>query len=506
MFLFATLLFGVFFFRLWLASFGGIHPDEAYYWVWAQDLKMGYFDHPPMIAWVIRLGQSFIGLFIPTLFRNEAPVYWAQFEFRFLPYALTNFFLPLILALCIERIQKSELRVSQMFVIITAPVFVLGSHVITPDTPFFVGWALALYFVIKFQRSRGSNAVPGDPTPFQLSRSIRMGIILAFCAYSKYSAALCALLFVFTGAGFYNAFVAALVSVLLFIPHLQWNLEVGQPQGAGIFFQLANGLGARNGANHYNRMGDLILSQIFLWTPPIFLTALLAPLSNFRKFFVAQRDSQLFGTLWIWSMGPVFFFGITALKRNAEANWPLVGFMAASVFTLAYLHKRPISLLLLCVFNLASVALAVGLLSKNENLIRFIRPLSEPFYQSLQKPSRLWEFDPWDKPQQILFEATKNDSYPIEVESYQILSKLKFYDAQAPSSLQMGPRLVIWPEGSRKSEYNMNPRNLPPENYKGTYWLLTYDRTNKPNNCRINQVLLTDSFESPPYSLYLCAL
>jgi 4-amino-4-deoxy-L-arabinose transferase-like glycosyltransferase len=35
--------------------------DEAYYRLWAQHLAFGYFDHPPMIAWWIRLGTEICG-------------------------------------------------------------------------------------------------------------------------------------------------------------------------------------------------------------------------------------------------------------------------------------------------------------------------------------------------------------------------------------------------------------------------------------------------------------
>src|ERR1043165_3272616 len=46
-----------------LVAAGAIHltEDEAYYRLWAQHLQAGYLDHPPMIAWWIRLGQLCAG-------------------------------------------------------------------------------------------------------------------------------------------------------------------------------------------------------------------------------------------------------------------------------------------------------------------------------------------------------------------------------------------------------------------------------------------------------------
>ncbi|MGI9546085.1 MAG: 4-amino-4-deoxy-L-arabinose transferase, partial [Flavobacteriaceae bacterium] len=33
--------------------------DEAYYWYYSKALAWGYFDHPPMVAFLIKLGSYF---------------------------------------------------------------------------------------------------------------------------------------------------------------------------------------------------------------------------------------------------------------------------------------------------------------------------------------------------------------------------------------------------------------------------------------------------------------
>ncbi|MCA9286183.1 MAG: glycosyltransferase family 39 protein [Phycisphaerales bacterium] len=38
-----------------------LFSQEAYYWMYAQHLDWGYFDHPPMVAWVIWLGTALFG-------------------------------------------------------------------------------------------------------------------------------------------------------------------------------------------------------------------------------------------------------------------------------------------------------------------------------------------------------------------------------------------------------------------------------------------------------------
>lgn len=52
----------------WMAS---PLPDEAYYWLWGQRLDLGYFDHPPLQAWMQRLAwelgaRGVFGLRLPV--------------------------------------------------------------------------------------------------------------------------------------------------------------------------------------------------------------------------------------------------------------------------------------------------------------------------------------------------------------------------------------------------------------------------------------------------------
>jgi len=56
-----------------------LHGDEAYYWVYSKLLDWGYFDHPPMVAVFIKIGDSLmhneLGLRLLTVLTNSAAVY-----------------------------------------------------------------------------------------------------------------------------------------------------------------------------------------------------------------------------------------------------------------------------------------------------------------------------------------------------------------------------------------------------------------------------------------------
>src|SRR5882762_1447020 len=47
--------------RLVAAAWTPLTFDEAYYWMWSKALAGGYYDHPPMVAVVIRLGTMIAG-------------------------------------------------------------------------------------------------------------------------------------------------------------------------------------------------------------------------------------------------------------------------------------------------------------------------------------------------------------------------------------------------------------------------------------------------------------
>src|SRR5215475_923274 len=47
--------------RLVAAIWTPLTFDEAYYWMWSKHLAGGYYDHPPMVALVIRAGTMIAG-------------------------------------------------------------------------------------------------------------------------------------------------------------------------------------------------------------------------------------------------------------------------------------------------------------------------------------------------------------------------------------------------------------------------------------------------------------
>ena len=116
-------------------TYGGwieLLPEETYYWNYSRHLDIGYLDHPPMVAWLIRLGTALFG---NTEFGVRAGalmcgVVTAVFVFR-----LTR-------NLFGERTALLALILVQVL-----PFFFLSGMLMTPDAPLTAAWAAALYFL-----------------------------------------------------------------------------------------------------------------------------------------------------------------------------------------------------------------------------------------------------------------------------------------------------------------------------------------------------------------------
>ncbi len=500
MLFFTILLLILFVLRLWLSGFTGIHPDEAYYWVWSLDLKLGYLDHPPMIAWIIAAGRWIIETISPNYLQLEYPAFFSVVKLKAGPFFLSCVATPVLVGKCIEWVQRAPLRVTQMIVLLVTPLLFVGPQIVTPDTPLFFSWTLCLLMAIRLQKRRYYKNDTGDLSPPLWSIAVTLGIAMAFAAYSKYTAVLLAFLVLISGAGLWNAMICALVCSVLIAPYVYWLATTGVAEEAGIFFQFGNAIGDVLKPNNFKFVGDLWASQILFWTPMIFLGVFGFLFTDVRRFFLSDKKHRLSGTLFIWAIAPLVLFSLTALKRPAEANWPLVGGIAAIVMCVARLRLRMFSLTLLTIQNVAIISVAWLVLTQAPKLSVFFEDISPRASALLEKPSRLREFEGWPRLHTLLKDAVLNEDSPIVVESFQILSSLLFVNSSLEEENKL--KLYFWEEGSRRSEFNRTPKYLlAKEELNKGHWLLTRDQKNVPD-CRLYQGLIKSVSEV--YFLYTC--
>jgi 4-amino-4-deoxy-L-arabinose transferase-like glycosyltransferase len=124
--------------RLWIAAGVGLGDDEAYYWLWAQRLDWSYFDHPPMVAWLIAGSTAIFG---------DSPA-----AVR-LPFALLGGLLPLQAAGLARSVGRPPGLTASL--VLWAPMFTLLSVFACPDMPLLCTSAACLQAAVW---ARGGDA------------------------------------------------------------------------------------------------------------------------------------------------------------------------------------------------------------------------------------------------------------------------------------------------------------------------------------------------------------
>lgn len=277
--------------HLFQAASTELMDDEAYYWVYSLFLDWGYYDHPPMIAILIKAGYS--------IFENELGV-------RLFPALLSTATLYIIYQLLPRKNDA-------LFFILAASVAVLqiGGIAAAPDIP--LAFFTALFFLAYkrfLQNSSGFNGV-------------LLGLVMAGMLYSKYHGVLIILFTFLSNISLIKkpaAWLAVLVGIILFAPHLYWQYTHHFPSVQYHLFE-------RNSPNYkFSFTVEYVLGQVALTGP--FMGWLLL-----WKSFVYKTTTLLERALKFSLVGFYGFFLLTTLKGRVEANWTIAALVPLLVIS-----------------------------------------------------------------------------------------------------------------------------------------------------------------------------
>ena len=190
----------IFILNLIQSSYTQLIFDEAYYWYYSQNMAWGYFDHPPMVALMVKISSFF--------FNGELGV-------RFMSCVLSAVNI-ILLWLMIDNPKKNE-YIKHFFVLVFSMTLLNAYGFFTlPDTPllFFTSCFLLTYkYFIK------------KPTA---ALSIVMGIFMAALMYSKYHAVLVIFFVLLSNLKLTTnkyAWLAVAVALFCYAPHFYWLYE-----------------------------------------------------------------------------------------------------------------------------------------------------------------------------------------------------------------------------------------------------------------------------------------
>lgn len=266
------------------AAFTELADDEAYYYLFSQSLELGYFDHPPITALLVRMGSVFGGEFgIRLFFTILQPVYL---------YILYRIIKP--------DNEPATHRDVVLFAVICAamPIMQLYGFIAVPDAPLMFFSALFLLFYKRF--TTRNTAID----------AILMGVAIAALAYSKYHGALVVSFTLLSNVRIFRnprLYLAGAVAVVLILPHLWWQYE---HDWASFSYHLSG----RNKMFRANYVSEYLLNLVAIFNPLLFPLYIKAWIKT-----KAQNPTQRA----IMTMIPAFilFFGFSSLRGYVQPQW-----------------------------------------------------------------------------------------------------------------------------------------------------------------------------------------
>jgi dolichol-phosphate mannosyltransferase len=280
-------------------------PEEAYYWQYSRHLDIGYLDHPPMVAWLIRAGTALFG---QSPFGIRIGALCSGIIASVFTYRLTRNLLG-------EAGARAALVLSQVL-----PFFFLSGLLMTPDSPLTAAWAASLYYLERALVAGRSDAW------------WRAGLALGLGAISKYSIALLVpvtLAFMIWDRksrrwwSRWEPYAAALVALAVFSPVIIWN---AQHEWASFAFQTSRRLAE---VPRFS-LHKLLASALVLITPTgvtAVAAALLGPKPARDADGGDARRRQLFVNTAI--LVPLAVFAAFSLRHEVKLDWTGAPWVAA---------------------------------------------------------------------------------------------------------------------------------------------------------------------------------
>lgn len=285
----------------------GLHVDEAYYWEWSRRLDLSYFDHPPMVAWLLRLSTALLG-------QTELAVH--------LPAAILVTATSLVLMRLVALLYPGRRRLAWASAVVfnCVPLFGMGAVFTTPDAPLALCWVATIYFVrVGLDARRWGWYAAGLTAGLGLLSKYNMVLlppaIFLYLLSSRHRSWLRRR----------EPYLALGLMLLGFAPALVWN---AQHDWVSFRFHLADRHPQRFAP--LRNVGRFALSQ--LTVSPLLLG--LCVWGAVRGFRAGRRgDDASWYLLWCSSF-VLAFFAVAGVFTLTLANWPALGYATLLVLGL----------------------------------------------------------------------------------------------------------------------------------------------------------------------------
>ncbi len=275
-----------------------LFDDEAYYWVYSRFLDWGYFDHPPMIAVLIKVGTAILpgelGLRFFIVLMGTATI--ALIEYLAQPKDIRLFFA----------------------IVLNIAVLQIGGIIAVPDIPLL--FFTALFFIV-YKAFEQKNT---------LISALTLAIVIALLLYSKYHGILIIFFTILSNPSIltrWKTLLVILLSVGLFMPHVIWQVLHGLPS---VNYHLFERLSPPYKPSF---TADYLLGQLLLTGPLVGWLIIWAALKN--RYTNATEKAMY------WSLiGTYILFFLSSFRSRTEANWTILLMAPLIVLSYQYLSQN----------------------------------------------------------------------------------------------------------------------------------------------------------------------
>lgn len=322
-----------------------LYADEAYYWLWSRRPALGYFDHPPMVAWLIALSSAIvpgeIGVRILFVACGALAVVFAALTAR-------------------EASDDPRAPVYAALLAAAAPLLAMTGALALPDAPVEAAYAASTWLVA---RARGR-------------RWLAAGVAVGLALLSKYTTALLApalLLLVLWDRDLRDElktpwpWAGAAAAIAVFLPCLLWDWGHGF---VSLGFQLHHGFRRLPSLETFL---EFVGGQIIGPGPVVAVAAVVFPFAARRaaeKRVAAASLLPMLVTTWSATRGPV------------EANWTDLAYPGLCAAAAVVLCRLPAGRALVAVSVALGLALQIvfGLEARSPRLVAPDSPAVERFH------------------------------------------------------------------------------------------------------------------------------
>lgn len=316
-----------------------LDPDEAYYWMYAKDLDWGYFDHPPFVALLIKVGTS--------VFPGELGV-------RFLMVMLQSWSFYLLWILLGKPLEKTKI-LTLFALLVSMPFLEVYGFVTTPDSPLLFFTVLFFYCYQRFL------------TKPDWAISLLWGACFAALLYSKYHGVLLIFFTLLSNLKLLRNlkfWVASIFGFLLFFPHLYWQYLHDFPS-------FRYHLSGRDDPYELKHTITYIVNQLLVFNPFLFPMLI-------KSAWKQDKNDALIRAFYSVMIGFWAFFLWATFKGHVEPQWTAIITIPLIIMGYRYAILNPafdwwlkrLALFSIGLFVLARVALIKNIFNIKSNFHR----------------------------------------------------------------------------------------------------------------------------------------